>query len=100
MRAAGEWRDRGSLSYRLGFGFADSVGVTGSGVPRTTMRQITRNTPSVRNRWTQPGAVVVNVIHAQPASIVTPATVSKSMGCRGAGRVCAATCALCTINTR
>ncbi len=53
----------------------------GGAVPRTTTRQITRNTPTVSSTWTHPGAVVVNVIHAHATSIVTPAMIQKSIGC-------------------
>ena len=49
------------------------------GVRRTTMRQMMRNTPAVRNKFIQPGAPVVNVTPAQATSITTAAMMYGSM---------------------
>jgi hypothetical protein len=46
---------------------------------RAAMRQITRKTPRLRNRCTQPGPLYTNVAMAQPTSITTPAISPRSM---------------------
>ena len=67
-----------------------NVDVRGAGVPRTTIRQISTNTPSVSSPCSHPGASpITNVPTPQMTSMASAATTPRSVSIRMIDRSCA-----------